>query len=256
MSKWSTKRRVGNTWTKYVENLITAKEFKNKTYKCDSKLFELTECYQQKHCLVESIKGYEDLIYYYGFLDDSMVYALKRDDGYLYLTTLGWKYLTEQLPGNMQLHELIIVNNKVVVFFARQYDGKCFIEYEYNDAVYTAPFGVLIEPLTKKQTNIIEHTIKELKKGFTYGDDVKDVADNITGVEPWDDKSSVCITSYGKWILKQGIKKIFNDISRITNIFIDDYDHIEVTITANDESYTISNSLFEETAYMFENNTF
>ena len=256
MNKWSITRKVGNTWTKYVENLIISKEFKNKTYKCDSKLFELTECYQQMHCLVKSIKGYEDLIYYNGFLDDSMVYALKRDDGYLYHTTLGWEYITKQLPGNMQLHELIIVNNKVVVFFARQYDGECFMEYEYNDAVHTAPFGVLIEPLTKHQINIVEHTIKELKKGFTYEDDAKDIADNITGIEPWDDKSSVYITSYGKWLLKQGIKKIFNDISEITNIFMDDYDHIEINMAANGEPYTISNSLFEETAYMFENNAY
>lgn len=256
MNKWSITRRVDNTWTNYVENLITAKEFKDKTYKCDSKLFELTECYQQKHCLVKSIKGYEDLIYYNGFLDDSMVYALKRKDGYLYLTTLGWKYITDQLPGNMQLHELVIANNKVVVFFARQSDGECFIEYEYNKAVCAAPFGVLIEPLTKRQISIVEHAIKELKKGFIYEDDAKNIADSVTGIEPWDDKSSVRITSYGKWILKQGIKKIFEDISGITGVFMDDYDHIEIKMAASGEYYTISNSLLEETAYMFENNTY
>ena len=257
MDKWSISRKVDNTWTNYVENLIISKEFRDKTYKCDSKLFELSECYQRIHCLVRSIKGYEDLIYYNGFLDDSMVYALKRDDGYLYLTTLGWKYITEQLPSNMQLHELIIVNNKVVVFFARQYDGECFLEYEYNKAVYTAPFGVLIEPLTERQVSIIENTIKEFKKGITYEYDEKNIADNITAIEdPWDDKSSVRITSYGKWILKQGIKKIFSDISGIENAFIDGYDNIEIKMAANGESYIISNTLFEETAYEFENNTY
>ena len=256
MNKWSITRKVDNTWTNYVENLITAKEFKDKTYKCDSKLFELTECYQQMHCLVKSIKGYEDLIYYNGFLDDSMVYALKRNDGYLYLTSLGWKYITDQLPSNMQLHKLITVNNKVVVFFAIQYDGECFIEYEYNKAIYTAPFGILTEPLTKHQTSIIKHTVKEFEKGFTYESDEKNIADNITAIVPWDDKASVYATSYGKWILKQGIKKIFPDISGIENVFMDDYDNIEFKIAANGESYTISNYLIEEKAYMFENNTY